>query len=524
MEMSTSSDPTRPALAMELVTLIVGFAQDLEDDKPIQLPSSESPSATLARVRRLLEKGLVSKAWHDAIMAPSVWTTFLNIGMSEKQFLNVLRRVKHLPAGIWFSDRPLAEGDGHARSPTPPTISPQVVIAVGERFTRATSLVFHLSRVKDIRKRRDLLGLLEHLKKPAPLLRTCALLAPHRDPFDLVTAVNPEEVFGGVRPLIRSLFLVNTFMSPRSFCCSNLVSLTLGGSSFRSLTRVLNQWASEIGNPNVPALKHLIITSFQVYPHPVDIPFPVFTIPRTVERLAIHGSMVVCRFICKQMLFPKTTHVTIFALTHPVSSHLAIFKDLLSVFERLWGTEPVTNIFLSICGESLGLGVCNALRPVSIIFEPGRTSDRDDRYLRLIARTLTRLRDPAPGVLLGGTITDKTRLSIKLEVLERDLQDADLPGCSLADTFHMLFCEPFQVRNLLIDQYDVVGDDGSKSTQRTDALRLFGRHENDGAGSEFLFPNLQCIHVGRGRDGVTPGLHEAIIAYAKERSLVVEAM
>ncbi|TEB19716.1 hypothetical protein FA13DRAFT_1843919, partial [Coprinellus micaceus] len=117
-EMRNSSSSTRPALAVELVTLIVGFTQHLEDDTPVKLPASESPSATLARVRRLLEKGLVSKAWHDAIMAPSLWTTFLNIGMSEEQFLIVLELVKELPAGIWLGGRPFAEGNGNVQTPT----------------------------------------------------------------------------------------------------------------------------------------------------------------------------------------------------------------------------------------------------------------------------------------------------------------------------------------------------------------------------------------------------------------------
>ena len=107
-----------------------------------------------------------------------------------------------------------------------------------------------------------------------------------------------EDMFGGVRPQIRRLVLCGVSMPPTSICSSSLVCLSLGPSSTRFLAHVLNQWVPEIDHPNLPALQSLIITGLREEINPLGVPFPAFSIPKTLKSLYIRASMVVCRFIC----------------------------------------------------------------------------------------------------------------------------------------------------------------------------------------------------------------------------------
>jgi hypothetical protein len=93
---------------MDVVTIVVQYTQDFEysdfwEQRSADPFYQERSPDTLARIRTLLEKGLVSKLWRDTISDPNLWTTFLNASMAEDQFMRVAARAGDLPVAITFS-------------------------------------------------------------------------------------------------------------------------------------------------------------------------------------------------------------------------------------------------------------------------------------------------------------------------------------------------------------------------------------------------------------------------------------
>ena len=526
------SAATKPELTMELVTLVVHHTQDLESQELRFTPTGtqEEPSDTLARVRRLLEKGLISKTLKDAILDPRLWTTFLNANLREDQFLRVMSRSGDLPASIHFKSRPVADSDN-----TGDFVSERTIEVIRNKLPQVRHLAIDLAEVRSGTQQDPIANVMRLLEHPIPKLRTLSLTGPGDHPLGLTPSASSAPLFGGETPAVQHLHIMNVLVQPRTFA-NTLVSLSIGVQETHELADVLRPWIRVVKRGAVPRLRDLAICG-PTSPREID-PFgnvlfgwaeiELLNIPNTIERVTIVGSITACRCISDQISISAATSLE-FKLNFPSTDYDRPFYALNRSLMAHWNGEKCREISLVIRPDMVSWTLAGE-RSATVTWVASSSA----AYQGMISAALGSITEPQLGLrlftiarvtflnVLEPVVSDTTWLTLDvvlaMEGMNEERGMATLAKISASLTQGFKFLKG--ARSLDIKRYDIIGQDPEGQNPWFDALGLFQYHD-DGNEEACLLPGLRRIQLSQPGVRETDELRRAVLSYARRRDLAV---
>ncbi|TEB23821.1 hypothetical protein FA13DRAFT_1778093 [Coprinellus micaceus] len=534
--MSTS---IKPELTMELITIVVHHTQDLEDGELLPSPFSntrnqEAASDTLARIRRLLKKGLVSKTWHGAILDPRLWTTFLNANLCEDQFLRVVSCSGDLPVSIRFKAPPVIDADTPCE-----TVSEKTVEAILTKLPQAEDLAIDLAEAQAETHREEMAKWMRLLERPVPNLHTLSLTGPTGRPLDLTSSPTSPPLFGRETPEVQHLYIMDIIIPPRTF--AHLSSLSIGLKDVRLLADVIPPWIHLVKQGGIAGLRELEICGpilsrdtelFDPPWHPWWHDFDPIEVPPTIERFKIMGSAAACGYIADVISIPMTTSFMIEAICHSRCLEGSA-SSLTDYVTRQWGRVLCSEISLLFRPDTISWTLVSATRSATLT----HTSSSPPVYQPMINAVYSNLNPlsilldaPKPRRLtyrnrLEPLASDSTWLVLDVVVAGEDLQIQ--PGClrpCQAPIYLGQLLESLKtIRSLNLKRYDIEWRSSGEPHAWCDAVGLF-QYQGDVRG--YALPGLQRIQLSqpRGGPGMTEKLQRAVMLYARERDLAVRVI
>ena len=503
-----------PELTMDVVTLIIQFAQDLESPYlwhalthyPFQ---REKPAETLKRIQALLKKGLVSKLWRDAISDPRLWTTFLNASMNKEQFLRVVARSGHLPVTISFNPK------------NSTVLSDDAIEAIVKKAPRITGLLLDISTAapSPLAPTLHLRAIMSTLKNSMPSLRTLSLSGGEGPNPELSVLFSSNSAFSGVAPPIRTLELSGITISPCTFGTS-IVSLVLVFTDFTHFHAQLGPWAKLSKQGDMPALKELRL---RAWPWALrnEPQAPEYTekkaIPSTLDSLIIEGDIATCLYMGAVLSHPIPVGFEILASYDRGDSESV--RELAILFAYMRASTSSEYLDLEITDDRVSI-ITPTAKPATLAFVA--TNPRDANHMLCCVMSqffgeleVSDLNEPyKPAAFEDVCVT--LDISLHRRTLLSPHDDDELP--QLLESFSMLLDGLKEMQNVEIMNYDILGNDSTPLVPWQDALNLLQIHKPEGStrGGSFPFHSLRTLSVLEPVQGISREFHSALSRFVWE--------
>ncbi|TEB20843.1 hypothetical protein FA13DRAFT_1717444 [Coprinellus micaceus] len=411
---TSPQDRAGPEFNIDIITVIVRFVQALEYAKRTEAIASnpwyqETPSDTLARIRTLLELGLVCKVWEGAISDPGLWVTFLNASMTEDQFLHVVARTGDLPVEIRFRAQNAENIAGW---------SAEFTEVICKKIPQATTLLLDIDSAgsQSPEAERNLEELCSALFEPAPNLRTLSISSLHGRYAGITNPQGLEALFGGVPPHLQHLEMMDFCLPPQKLCLTSLVSLSVGCNHQSIVEEVLAPWLTLIRQGDIPQLTDLIVRGSPRDEWDLE-PETVMEVPSSIKALRIIGSLEATTFLNAMLEVPSHVNVEIQGIHHSASPY-EVRRSLFDGFKKLWCGVVPNEISLIARGGVVSLRI-RTNRTIVLVFVPASQEDSLPMMTH-VARSLETFHGDFEEALNSASLGNTAWLIPDGSILERD--------------------------------------------------------------------------------------------------------
>ncbi|TEB19724.1 hypothetical protein FA13DRAFT_1718542 [Coprinellus micaceus] len=324
---TSPQDRAGPEFNIDIITVIVRFVQALEYAKRTEAIASnpwyqETPSDTLARIRTLLELGLV------------------------------FARTGDLPVEIRFraqSAENIADW------------SAEFTEVICKKIPQAPTLLLDIDSAgsQSPEAERNLEELYSALFEPAPNLRTLSISSLHGRYAGITNPQGLEALFGGVPPHLQHL-MMDFCLPPQKLCLTSLVSLSVGCNHQSIVEDVLAPWLTLVQQGDIPQLTYLVVRGSPSDEWGLE-PETVMEVPSGIKVLRIMGSLQATAFLNAMLEAPSNVDVEIQVTYHSASPY-EVRRSLFDGFKKLWCGVVPNEISLIVRG-----GVVSALEALGCV-------------------------------------------------------------------------------------------------------------------------------------------------------------
>jgi hypothetical protein len=503
-----------PKLTMDVITLIVQFTQDIENPDlwhtlSIDPFHQEDHTETLKRIQALLRKGLVSKLWQDAILDPTLWTTFLNAGMAEEKFLRVVARVGDLLVTLSFKPQ------------NSTVLSDQAINSIVRKSSRIAGLLLDIANAtpSPMAPALHLRAIMNLLKHPMSALRTLSVRGAEGPNPELSVLLSSEGAFGGVMPSIQHLELSGIAISPCTFGIS-LVSLTLVYTDVAHIHAQLSPWVKLAQQGDMPALKELILRALPSAFHnelPEHEDTEEIAIPNTLDKLIIEGDIPTCIYMGTALIHPIP--VAFDLLIHYYRDDSEHMWLLGSLFADMRASMASDMLDMTITDDTISFGTMID-KDATLTFVPANPKDAGHMLCCVLSELFSGVEASELYELCGAPGFENTWVTFEFVLHQCTLlsthDDDELP--QILESFATLFQKLEEVQNVQIAQYVILGDDSIALDPWEDSLRLFQPDTPEGSAQEsaLLFPNLKALRIAEPPQGIGREYHRAVSDFTWE--------
>jgi hypothetical protein len=496
LSQTSPRDRDAPEFNIDVVTVIIGFVQALEDVKHTAAIASnpwyqETPSDTLARIRTLLDLGLVCKVWQGAVSDPGMWVTFLNASMTEEQFLHVVASTGDLPVEIRFK----AQNAHNIAS-----WSEEFTEAICTKVPQATTLLLDIDSAgsQSPEAERNLEELCSTLFEPAPNLRTLSLSSIHGRYADITNPQGLETLFGGVRPNLQHLEMMDFCLPPEKLCLTSLVSLSVGCNHQSIVEEVLAPWLTLVQQGDIPQLTYLIVRGSPSDEWGLE-PETVMEVPSGIKVLRIMGSLQVTAFLNAMLEAPSNVDVEIHVTYHSASPY-EVRRSLFDGSRKLWYGLVPSEISLTVRGGVVSLRI-GTNRTIMLVFVPASQGDSLPMMTH-IARSLETFHREVEEALHAASLGNAAWVILDGSILEHDngILAGSVAALPSPHRLHGVFEGVWGSCNLHVVRYGVTFEDTKEPHHWVDYIGLF-EPGTMGCGNERASVDPHRIRLIRVPDG-----------------------
>ncbi|TEB20831.1 hypothetical protein FA13DRAFT_1800589 [Coprinellus micaceus] len=447
---------------MDVITLIVQFTQDIENHDlwhtlSIHPFHQEGPTETLKRIRALLRKGLVSKLWQDAILDPTLWTTFLNAGMAEDKFF---------PART-------------------PLSSPTSVIQCNRKEIIPASLDYCSTLRTPLqalwRLTLHLRAIMNLLKHPMSALRTLSVRGAEGPNPELSVLLSSEDAFGGFG--------------------TSLVSLTLVYTDVAHIHAQLSPWVKLAQQGDMPALKELILRALPSAFHnelPEHEDTEEIAIPNTLDKLIIEGDIPTCIYMGTALIHPIP--VAFDLLVHYYRDDSEHMWLLGSLFADMRASMASDMLDMTITDDTISFGTMID-KDATLTFVPANPKDAGHMLCCVLSE------------LFSGVEASELYELCGAPGFGKHLGDVRICPPPTHPTRNSRKCKMSKSHSMSSS-----GDDSIALDPWEDSLRLFQPHTPESSTQEnaLMFPNLKALRIAEPPQGIGREYHRAVSDFTWE--------